>query len=176
LRRITFVRACLAVASATLVCAGNVAARDQRRVGEHGVTVALPAGWHTTPRPPAGLTPSVTDPLTRVVAVSAPFHFASRGCQVAAYAFPRSAVAIVVVEWVGLGRDDRWASRPRTFSPGALPLHDPPAIECFDGRGGSVEFADHGRRLGAYLLVGTRARSALVMRARQVLDTLRVSR
>jgi hypothetical protein len=162
--------------TATLLCTGNAPARDQRRVGERGVTVTLPAGWHTLPRPLAGLTPSVTDPLTRVVAVSAPFRFAARGCQVAAYAFPRSAVAIVVVEWVELGRGDRWAPRPRQFSPGALPLHDPPAIECFDGRGGSVEFADHGRRLGAYLLVGTRARPTLVARARAVLDTLRVSR
>jgi hypothetical protein len=175
LRHITIVRVCVAVAAASLVCVGNGAAREQRRVGEHGVTVALPAGWHTTPRPLAGLTPSVTDPLTRVVAVSSPFHFDARGCQVAAYAFPRSAVAIVVVEWVQLGRGARWAPRPREFSPGALPLHEPPAIECFDGRGGSVEFADHGRRLGAYLLVGTHARPALVTRARLVLDTLRVS-
>ena len=74
------------------------------RVGEAGVTVVLPGGWHTLPRPLAGLTPTVTDPLTRVVAVSAPFRYDVRGCQVAAYDFPRTAVAIVVVEWVELGR------------------------------------------------------------------------
>jgi len=45
----------------------------------------------------------VTDPLTRVVAVSAPFRFASNGCQVAGYAFPATAVAIVIVEWIRLG-------------------------------------------------------------------------
>jgi hypothetical protein len=93
---------------------------------------------------------------------------------VAAYAFPRTAVAVVVVEWVELGRDARWAPRPRHFSPPALRLHDPPAIECFDGRGGAVEFSDHGRRLGAYLLVGRGASPALVERARGVLDTLQV--
>ena len=115
--------------------------------------------------------------MTRVVAVSAPFHLATRGCQVAAYAFPRSVVAIVVVEWVvELGRDDRWAPRPREFSPGAMPLHGPPAIECFGGGGSSVECADHGRRLGAYLLVGARARPGFVTPAGAVLDTLRGSR
>jgi hypothetical protein len=138
------------------------------------VTVVLPVGWHTLPRPLLGLSPTVTDPLTRVVAISAPFHFAAHGCQVAAYAFPRTAVAVVVVEWVELGRDARWAPRPRHFSPQALRLHDPPAIECFDGRGGAVEFSDHGRRLGAYLLVGRGASPALVERARGVLDTLQV--
>ena len=169
------VRVSLAVAIASFACAGNSAAGEQQRVGEHGVTVVLPTGWHTMPSPLAGLTPSVTDPLTRIVAVSSPFHFAAGGCQAAAYAFRRSAVAIVVVEWVKLGRGEHWTPRPSEFSPDALPLHDPTAIECFDGRGGSVEFADHGRRLGAYLLVGTRARPALVMRARALLDTLRVS-
>jgi hypothetical protein len=169
-------RACLAAATVVLLYPGPGGAGSERRVGEGGVTVALPTGWHTLPRPLAGLTPSVTDPLTRVVAISAPFHFADRGCQVAAYAFPRTAVAIVVVEWVRLGRGAGWRPRPRSFSPSVFRLHDPPAIECFDGRGGSVQFADHGRRLGAYLLVGGRAAPALVERARAVLGTLQAAR
>ena len=162
---------CAIVAALVLASPG----RSQDRVGEGGVTVELPSGWHTLPRPLPGLTPSVTDPLTRVVAVSAPFHFDERGCQVAAYSFPRTAVAIVVVEWTKLGRDAHWQPRPTSFSETALRLHAPPAIECFDGRGGAVEFADHGRRLGAYLLAGSRAPAALVARARGVLDTLRVA-
>jgi hypothetical protein len=108
-----------------------------------------------------------------VVAVSAPFHFDDRGCQVAAYAFPPTAVAVVVVEWTRPTPGSRWSLRPRRFTSAVLRLRAPPAIECFDGRGGSVEFADHGRRLGAYLLAGRWAPPTLVARARGVFDTLR---
>jgi hypothetical protein len=111
----------------------------------------------------------------RVVAISAPFHFAPAGCQVASFAFPRDAVAVVVVEWVQLGRHDRWRSRPARFTPTVLPLHPPPTIECFAGPGGSVEFADHSRHFGAYLMAGRAATPALVAQARAVLDTLRVT-
>jgi len=51
------------------------------RVGRAGVTVALPKGWHAWV-PPGPYAPGA-DPLTRVVAVSAPFRFAASGCQVA---------------------------------------------------------------------------------------------
>ena len=56
----------------------------------------------------------------------------------------------------------------------SLPLHPPPAIECFAGSGGSIEFAQRGRHFGAYLLAGRRAQQSLVARARSVLDTLQV--
>jgi hypothetical protein len=75
------------------------------RVGSGGVTVILPAGWHTW-RPLPGLASPITDPVTRVVAISAPLRFAAHGCLVAAYAFPATAVA-VVVEWRHLGLHDR---------------------------------------------------------------------
>jgi len=154
---------------------GGAGANDamRPRVGSSGVTVVLASGWHAWV-PPAGVTPTVTDPLTRVVAVSAPFQFAANGCQVAAYAFRRDAVAVVVVEWVGATPGVRWPPRPRHFTRATLPLHPAPAIECFDGPGGSVEFADHGRRFGAYLMLGRRAPARLADRARAVLDTLRV--
>src|SRR5205814_333906 len=83
-----------------------------------------PAGWHTW-RPLPGLRSSVTDPVTRIVAISAPFRFAERGCQVAAYAFPSSAVAVVVLEWISLGRNDRWRPRPARFTANTLPPHPP---------------------------------------------------
>ena len=120
------------------------------------------------------MTPTVTDPLTRVVAVSADFHFAARGCQIAAYAFPADAVAVVIVEWVGATPGVRWPARPRHFTSATLPLHPPPAIECFSGPGGSAQFSDHGRRFGAYILLGRRAPPVLADRARALLDTLRV--
>jgi hypothetical protein len=111
----------------------------------------------------------------RVVAISAPFHFAPGGCLVAAYAFPSTAVALVVVEWTRLGRNDRWSPRPPHFTAKTLPLHPPPAIECFAGPGGSLEFADHGRHFAAYVMAGRRAKQRLIDRARAVLDTLRVT-
>jgi hypothetical protein len=144
------------------------------RVGSGGVTVVLPAGWHTW-RPLPGLASPITDPVTRVVAISAQLRFAARGCLVAAYAFPDTAVAVVVVEWRHLGLNDRWAPRPAQFTSRTLPLHPPPAIECFGGPGGSREFADHGRHFAAYLMAGRRAPTSLVERARAVLDTLRVA-
>ena len=167
--------ASLAVLALVAVPARSAGGMGRPRVGAARVTVVLPAGWHTW-RPPAGLTPSVVDPLTRVVAISAPFQFAASGCQVAAYAFPSTAVALVLVEWVGATRGAHWAPRPRRFSAVTLPLRPPPAIECFDGAGGSVQFADQGRRFGAYILLGRQAPERLADQARAVLDTLQVRR
>ena len=167
--------ATLVVLALVAVPAGSASKTTTPRVGAAGVTVVLPAGWHTW-RPLAGLTPSIVDPLTRVVAISAPFHFAAGGCQVAAYAFPSSAVALVLVEWVGAARGARWAPRPARFSAATLPLRPPPAIECFEGAGGSVQFADQGRRFGAYILLGRHAPGRLADQARAVLDTLQVTR
>jgi hypothetical protein len=164
------VRSAVALA-ATL--AASAAAAPAARVGTAGVTLVLPAGWRTW-EPPANV-PPVSDPVTRVVAISAPFRFAPGGCQVAAYTFPRDAVAIVVVEWVRPTPHARWPARPGRFTAASLPLRPPPAIECFGGAGGSVEFVDHGRRFGAYLLAGRASSRTLVGRARAVLDTLRVA-
>lgn len=138
------------------------------------MTLVLPSGWHSWV-PPRVPTSGVTDPLTRVVAVSAPFRFASNGCQVAGYAFPETAVAIVVVEWIRIGRNDRWATRPAHFTQAALRLRPPPAIECFAGPGGSIAFAQRGRHLGAYLLAGRTATPRTIARARSVFDSLRVA-
>ena len=145
-----------------------------RRTGTAGVTVLLPRGWHAW-EAPRNLDPAVTDPLTRVVAVSAPFGFADRGCQVAAYTFPKTAVAVVVVEWTQLWHEARWKLRPDAFTTSSLQVRPPPAIECFDGSGGSAQFVDHGRHFGAYLLAGTEAGKRIVSQARVVLDSLRVA-
>ena len=139
------------------------------------MTVVLPQGWHSwAPTGPPG---PIVDPLTRVVAVSSPFRFAASGCQIAAYAFPSDEVALVIVEWQGLANPGaRYAPRPRTFTARNLPLRPPPAIECFNGSGGSAQFTDRGRNFGAYILLGRRAPAQLAARARAVLDTLRVNR
>jgi hypothetical protein len=144
------------------------------RAGSAGVSVALPHGWHAF-HPFRGVGPGrFVDPLTRLAVASGPIGLDLRSsCQVAGYAFPKTAVALVVVEWRH-ARGAIFPPRPRRFDAHALPIQRPPAIECFDGAGGSVQFADHGRTFGAYLLVGTRARATTVAAARRVLDTLRV--
>jgi hypothetical protein len=160
------------------VLATTASAAREARVGGVGVTLALPPGWHSWV-PSTAFEPAVANPLTRVVAVSAPFHFAAADCQVAGYAFPASAVAIVVVEWVptkGIPVPSAVPARPPRFDAKALALRPPPAIECFDGAAGSAQFKDHGRTFGAYLLAGRNAAPATVAGARSVLDSLRVNR
>lgn len=141
------------------------------RVGTAGVTVSLPRGWHSWV-PSSAVAPAFPNPLTRVVAVSGPFGFAPNGCQVAAYSFAPTAAAIVVLEWVRMG--GRLPPRPASFGPRTLVLHRPPAIECFDGPGGSVQFTDRRRAFGVYLLAGRKASPRTVAQARAVLDSLRV--
>ena len=148
------------------------------RAGTGGATVALPPGWHSI-APDQG---SITSPLTRIVVSSGLIHSdLTSACQtqVAAYTFPQTAVAIVVVEWtrqiggmkIGVGRH-----RPRHFTAVNLPIHRPPIIECYYGPGGSTQWAERGHTFAAYVLLGRKAPAALAVRARAVLDTLRVSR
>jgi hypothetical protein len=151
---------------------GLVGAAPTPHSGSAGVTVALPRGWHSIQQvvlPYAG-----DDPVARIVVASGPIGFSQKGC--ATYAFPSSAVAIVVVEWVKLGRAAHWAQRPRRFTAKTLAVRPPPAIECFAGAGGSAQFADHGRHFGAYVLLGAHAPPGLAARARAVLDTLQVKK
>jgi hypothetical protein len=149
-------------------------AEAPRRVGTAGVTVALPPSWHST----KALQGSVTNPLTRIVASSGPIRpDLTSSCQVAAYAFPKTAVAIVVVEWtkqiggmkIGVG-----PRRPRRFTAANLPiLH--PIIECFAGPGGSIQFAARRHSFAAYVMLGRKAPARLADQARAVLDTLRIA-
>jgi hypothetical protein len=159
------------------VLAWPASAQAPRRVGAAGVTVALPPGWHAT-RPDQG---QITNPLTRIVVSSGPIRWdlVSR-CQgqPASYVFPKTAVAIVVVEWtreLGGMKIGTGPRRPAHFTASNLPLHRPPAIECFDGPGGSIEFAARGHSFAAYVLLGRKAPARLADRARSVLDTLQIA-
>jgi hypothetical protein len=142
-----------------------------QRVGQAGVTVELPRGWHAIPS--AAAPASQNDPATRIAAASGPISF-GHGCGQLDYRFPSTGVAVVVLEWVRL--KPALPPRPARFTQKTLPVRSPPALECFAGAGGSVEFADHGRRLDAFVLLGRHASAALADRARAVLDTLRVAR
>jgi hypothetical protein len=148
-----------------------------RRAGTAGVTVALPAGWHST----RALQGATTNPLTRIVVSSGPIGPRLTGTchtQAADYTFPPAAVAIVVVEWtvplggmkIGVG-----PPRPRRFTAADLPL-DRRLIECWPGPGGGTEFVEKGRSFAAYVLLGRKAPASLAGAARAVLDTLRVTR
>jgi hypothetical protein len=138
------------------------------RTGSAGVTVELPSGWYTTTWSDG----SIVDPLTRVVVASAPIRPKETACQVAQYDFAADAVALVVLEWQEPLRT--LPERPGRFTNRELPVQPPPAIECFDGSGGSAQFIDQGRAFGAYLLVGPQAPDQLIDDARSVLDTLQV--
>jgi hypothetical protein len=147
------------------------------RAGTGGVTVALPPGWHST-RPDQG---RITNPLTRLVVSSGAIRPRLTGTchtQVADHTFLATAVAIVVVEWtkpiggmkIGVG-----PKRPPRFTAGNLSIRPPPIIECFDGPGGSIQWAERRHTFAAYVLLGRKAPPTLVTRSRAVLDTLRVA-
>jgi hypothetical protein len=122
----------------------------------------------------------VIQPLARLAVSSGPiaWDLTSRcQTQIAAYRFPSTAVAIVVVEWTKpiSGELGRQGERPRRFSAANLPIQRPPAIVCFPGSGGSVQWSERGHDFGAYVLLGRKAPARLAAQARAVLDTLRVS-
>jgi hypothetical protein len=142
------------------------------RVGGAGVTVVLPTGWHAIRLMVLPPSMQANDPVTRIVVASGPIWF-GRGCNDVDYSFPSTAVALVVLEWVRL--TPHLPARPHRFTGKTLAVRAPPAIECFNGPGGSAEFMDHDRRFDAFLLLGRRASPALASRARTVLDTLRVT-
>lgn len=139
------------------------------RTGIAGVSVELPRGWHAG-TPADG---NVVDPLTRVVASSAPGELRQVPCQIARYAPRPTDVTLVIVEWQAIG-NARSGPRPGRFTQETLKIHPPPAIECFDGRGGSAQFVDQGRVFGTYLLVGNQAPDRLLKEALDVLNTLQV--
>jgi len=173
----------VALAAAALLgagCGGDVgreleannaaAAPSDRHVRSAGVSVALPRNWHTT----SANDGNVTDPRTRLVIASAPIEANGSACQVANYDFAPDAVALIVVEWQE--PTGTHPPRPPRFSANVLPVAPPPAAECFDGPAGTVQFSDHGRLFGAYLLAGRAAPQPLINETRQVLDTLQVER
>jgi hypothetical protein len=138
------------------------------RVGSAGVTVRLPPGWHSVSRL-GGI-----DPKERLAVSSKSLPLRGSPCQIAYYAPRRDAVSIVVVEWKPRP-DVRLPPRPRRITRRVLGLRRG-EIECFGGYGGGVQFREHGRNLGVYVMLGLRARPALERRAIAVLETLRVER
>src|SRR5207247_7675610 len=105
----------------------------------------------------------VVDPIAPLVVSSAPIRRNGRPCQIGQFAPRPRAVTLVVVEWRRSYAGTSWGRRPRRFDQRVMPLRLG-SIECFAGWGGSVEFADHGHRLGLYLMAGREAPRRLVTR------------
>ena len=163
----------VALALLVLVAAGCGSAQvsddaGSKRTGAAGVTVALPAGWVSA----AAADGVVTDPVTRVAVSSGALPRRRTSCQIADYGPADDQVSLVVVEWAPAA-DVALDPRPARFTGANLPA-DPGAIECFAGAGGTVQFEEAGRNLGAYLLLGRNAPPALADQARAALQTLRV--
>jgi hypothetical protein len=150
--------------------ASTTAAPTPHFAGTDGVRIEVPAGWHET-YTEAG---PFTDPVLRLAVSSGRIGQGSSVCQVSSYEFPEDEVAIVVVEWTtpALLRAARATPRPRRFTATSLPVRAPPALECFDGPGGTSQFVEAGRLFGAYILLGPKAPTELAAKARAVLDTL----
>lgn len=140
------------------------------------MTVGLPLGWQFF-RP--GVAPESMpygDPLVRIVVASTRIHSFPLGCKAETFRFARGGVGLMIVEWVHPQAGVVWPRRPRQFSARALPVRSPPAVECWPGPGGAVQFAANGRHFAAYLLLDPHAPLATAAQARAVLDTLAVSK
>lgn len=151
------------------------ATTERKRVGSAGVSLSVPARWHSIPQRAVPPSTGVTDPITRVVTASGRIRF-GRGCNELDYVIAPTTVALVLVEWAGPTPGARWKPRPARFTARNLPVRQG-LLECFTGRGGGMQFAERGRRFAAYVLAGRRASAAAsVDRAREVLGTLEVAR
>lgn len=82
----------------------------------------------------------------------------------------------MLVEWLHPQPGATWTQRPRPFTARALPVRPAPAVECWPGPAGAIEFTANGRYFAAYLLLDRHAPIAKSARARAVLDTLQVAK
>jgi hypothetical protein len=172
-----FAIAAVCVLAGGLVLAGapaSAAKKKPRRVGSAGVTLTVPASWRTVSAAQAAKWSRVHEPRTRLVTSSGRIAFGS-GCNDIDYQVDPQAVTIVVVEWVGPTPGATWASRPGRFTTATIPVRAG-GVECYEGLGGSLQFRQAGRRLAAYLLIGSHAHAGVIRKARATLGTLRVGK
>jgi hypothetical protein len=108
---------------------------------------------------------------------SAPIAKSPSGCKFATFRFVPRAVGLVIMEWTHpTAPDSQVPPRPRKFTEKTLPIHRAPAVECWAGPGGGIQFVDHGRQFAAFLLLGGDVSAKTVAQARAVLNTLVVKR
>ena len=153
---------------------------DLDRVGQAGVTVALPVGWSEAPRSRT----SVTDPVRRVVVSSTPARInpdpGSCTTEASERVFAPAGAMVLVMEYTSQigGPIANCSARPERFGgAGARPdARRLPAggFECLTGPGWVFMFADLGRRFPAWLVLGPEAKAAVKAEALAVLTTLTV--
>lgn len=146
-----------------------------RRVGSAGVTVALPSGWRFFRQGVAPQSKPYADPLVRIVAASAAIVPYPQGCKAELFRFARSAVGVMVVEWIHPQPSAHLPPPPQHFTAKNLPVRAG-AVECWPGSGGGIEFSLLGRSFAAYLLLSKNAPPSAAARGRAVLDTLTAAR
>jgi hypothetical protein len=169
------IAACVLAVAVLPGCLGADAAAPGERPylepREAGVAIRLPDGWHVLNVDDG----NVTDPRTRIAIASGPLRGPGRcDTQVTRYAPDAENVTLLVLEWT-MSDGPLPPARPTEFDPDDLPLRRG-ELECFGGDGGTLQFTDHGRIFGVYVLVGKRAADDLVADVRAALATLRVER
>ena len=155
--------------------AGRTSGPKPGRAGSAGVTVRLPPGWAFFRNGVAPQSMPYSDPLVRIVVASTKIRSFPRGCKAETFRFARGGVGLMIVEWVHAQKGIVWPRRPPRFTAQVLPLRRSPAVECWPGPGGAVQFTASGRHFAAYLLLDPHAPLATAAKARAVLDTLVVS-
>jgi hypothetical protein len=115
------------------------------------------------------------DPLVRIVVASTKVRSFPHGCKAETFRFAPGGVGLMIVEWVHAQNGVVWPRRPPRFTAQALPVRSPPAVECWPGPGGAVQFTASGRHFAAYLLLERDTPLAAAAQARAVLDTLAVN-
>jgi hypothetical protein len=166
------------LAAATLITAAGARANSApspRRAGSAGVTVVLPRGWHSFPQGVAPQSMPYGDPRVRVVAASTTIVPFPRGCKAETFRFAAGGVGLMIVEWTHPQTGVVWPPRPRRFTDQTLLVRKPPAVECWPGAAGAIQFAANGRHFAAYLLLAPHTPLAEASLARAVLGTLAVS-
>ena len=76
----------------------------------------------------------------------------------------------MVVEWLHRSPGTVFPARPHRFTSQNLPVRTR-AVECWSGRGGSIEFSSSGRDFAAYVLLSPGAPASLAAKGRAILDT-----
>ena len=140
-------------------------AQDGRRIANGGVSLTIPSEWQSLQLSPVPPGTKGGDPVTRLVTASSAVRF-GRGCNDIDYAIEPKAVAIIVFEWRSPTPGAKWKVRPSHFTNTNLPIKKG-AVECWAGAGGSVQFAQSGRRFAAFLLARQGAPTSSVWRARE---------
>ena len=173
----TLLTSCVLAAPALVATASGgatVAHSSPHRAGSAGVTVELPVGWHFFADGVAPRSMPYADPLVRIVVASTQIRAFPQGCKAETFRFARGGVGLMVVEWVHPQKGVVWPRRPPHFTAHLPPVRKSPAVECWPGPGGSVQFVASGRHFAVYLLLAPHVSLTKAAQVRAVLDTLAV--